>query len=285
MKKLFNLIKKHFSLRQDNEISIECNPSTLDEEKIETIAEFANRVSLGIQSFNCEFRRTIGRYGSITNINQIIKWLLKYGIDNIGCDLIYAIPGQIITDWELELKKASDLPIKHISTYSLTYEEGTQLFNNATDKIEDFTNHVHAENEAEMWELTNSFLNNKQFARYEISNFSKPYLGCGPAAASFDGGNRWTNPSSLELWRNNEKSEIDKITKEERAREIFVMGLRTSQGWNFNEFKTISGFDFTEWSSEISPLISNKLLIYKNSNICCSEQGFLLWNEIAERLI
>jgi len=125
--KLFSLIRSNFDISADAEISIECNPETLTPEKARIIADFANRVSLGIQSFNPKFRRILGRQGSVSTIEKAITLLTKNGVGNIGCDLIYAIPEQTPEDWQIDLEKAVALPLKHISAYSLTIEEGTLL--------------------------------------------------------------------------------------------------------------------------------------------------------------
>ena len=298
--KLIEGIVANFAISKDAEISIECNPESLNPENVSIIANFANRISLGVQSFNCEFRKTIGRRGEIGETIQAIDLLTSHGLDNIGCDLIYAIPGETMSDWENELKQAISLPIKHISAYSLTFEEGTQLSQKNLVGPKDFTSAIHLENEAGMWELAGEFLNANGFPRYEISNYSQPayecqhndkiwfgdtFLGCGPAAASFDGNDRWTNPNSIQSWLEGEKAEIDKITPEKRAREIFVMGLRTVKGWNRQDFTTVSGFDWGQWTDDLQILTKNDLLKISPENIKCSDKGLLLWNEIAERLI
>jgi putative oxygen-independent coproporphyrinogen III oxidase len=297
---LFEKIVANFAISQNAEVSIECNPESLNAENVPVIANFANRVSIGVQSFNCEFRKTIGRSGNVKTINNAVELLNSNGIDNLGIDLIYAIPGETLDDWKSELKKAISLPVKHISAYSLTFEEGTELFNRNCDSNTNISSDIHMDNDAAMWEYAGDFLQDNGFPQYEISNYAHPeytckhnegiwlgdtYLGCGPAAASFDGQNRWVNPSSLDQWLAGEKAEIDIISPEKRAKEIFVMGLRTTKGWESDDFMSMTGYKWEDWLDELSVPINSGLLEQTEKNITCNRQGLLLWNEIAEILI
>lgn len=336
---LFSLIHSYFHISASAEISIECNPETLTVEKARIIANFANRVSLGIQSFNPEFRKILGRQGAVSTIDKAIALLTKNGVVNIGCDLIYAIPGQTPDDWRRDLEKAASLPLKHISAYSLTYEEGTRLAEeisklesgksklenkdnpdsrrlkpatsdqNSDDRRQTTEDRQSTANDRrlttndlsiKMWDLAGTVLKRYGFHRYEISNYAKlgfecvhnldiwygdKYLGFGPAAASFDGDKRWTNAGDLQKWIAGAEPEIDLIPSENRAREIFVMGLRTSQGWDKKYFLLKTGFDLNRWKTDFVPLLDARLLNETAENIKCTRKGLLLWNEVAEMLI
>jgi oxygen-independent coproporphyrinogen-3 oxidase len=327
LRTLFSLILSNFEISASAEISIECNPETLTAEKARIIANFANRVSLGIQSFNPRFRQILGRQGSVSTIEKAVSLLTKHGIDNVGCDLIYAIPGQSPDDWQDDLEKAVSLPLKHISAYSLTLEEGTLLaekfskVESRKSKLEnkDKTDTRHLTPDTvhqqfatddwqlttddfsiEMWNLAGSVLKKHGFSRYEISNYAKRgfeckhnmeiwygdrYLGFGPAASSFDGDKRWTNVSDLAKWMARTEPEIDLLPPEKRAREIFAMGLRTSQGWDKKYFPRRTGFDLNRWNADLVPLMDARLLIETAENMKCTKKGLLLWNEVAESLI
>ncbi len=293
LRRLFELIRANFAVADGAEISIECNPETLTPAKAREIAKFADRVSVGIQSFNPKFRRIIGRQGRAESIVPAFEMLAAEGIANLGADLIYAIPGQSLADWRNELERACMLPVKHVSAYSLTFEEGTAL------ATRHGLNHEH-DLSAEMWKLAGRFLSTRGFRRYEISNYARKgsecahnlgtwfgdtYLGCGPAASSFDGTRRWTNPASLAKWCRGEAPEIDEIPPERRAREIFTMGLRTSQGWNRECFKAATGFDFMEWQSDMAQIAAAGLLNLSEEKVRCTARGLLLWNQVAERVI
>ncbi|MFZ2657571.1 MAG: radical SAM family heme chaperone HemW, partial [Victivallales bacterium] len=300
LKRLFSSVSSHFEISADAEISIECNPETLTAEKAESIADFANRVSLGIQSFNPKFRKILGRQGSTSSIGKAIKFLSDTGIRNIGCDLIYAIPGQSLDDWTSDLEKAASFPIKHISAYSLTVEEGSLLSEKFPIPATDDQRPTTDDSPIKMWNLAATVLKKHGFSRYEISNYSKrgfecrhnleiwygdKYLGFGPAASSFDGINRWTNVSDLKKWLSGTKPEIDSIPAERRAREIFVMGLRTSQGWDKIFFHRKTGFKVDIFSPALIELKQHKLIAETDGKIFCTKKGLLLWNEVAERLI
>lgn len=299
LSRLFAVIRENFSIAEKAEISIECNPESLSAENVPVIANFANRISVGVQSFNCEFRKTIGRAGKTEAIAKAFDLLNSHGMDNIGCDLIYAIPGETLADWAAELKQAVCLPVKHISAYSLTFEEGTKLCKTQNPGKE-FNCDDYMETEAVMWEFTDDFLDNHNFSRYEVSNYSQPgytcqhnegiwfgepYLGCGPSASSFDGKLRWTNRASIKKWLAKEKPEYDSIPEESRAREIFVMGLRTVQGWDVQVFYECTGYNLSQWSQELKTLVGAGLISWSPQKIKCTAKGLLLWNEIAETLI
>jgi oxygen-independent coproporphyrinogen-3 oxidase len=294
---LFRLISANFAISSSTEISIECNPELMTPEKAEIIAKFANRVSVGIQSFSCEFRRIIGRRGNVETVFRCIEILKNAGIKNIGCDLIYSIPNQSTDQWRDELEKAVTLGVKHISAYSLTYEEGTHLSAKYADSVNP---EKAAEIESEMWELAGTTLKNANIARYEVSNYAVPgfecrhnleiwygdtYLGCGPAAASFDGTERYTNPSDLQKWLDGVPPERDIISKKERASEILVMGLRTSQGWNIAKFAQRTGFTIETWSDKISELMQSNLIQRTEDSIKLKPKGLLLWDSVAEEIL
>jgi oxygen-independent coproporphyrinogen-3 oxidase len=297
--KLFELIQKYFSFAENPEISIEANPSTLNEEKIIAISSFSNRVSMGIQTFNETLRHRIGRHEPLVDIVGITDIFQKHGVSNISFDLIYSLPGQNLEMWSNDLKQALRLPLKHLSAYSLTYEENTVL-------TEKYTSIVKEKNtldlEAEMWTELHSILKKNNIEQYEISNYSvrgfecqhnldiwygDTFLACGPAGASFDGSDRWTNPPDLKKWLKTEKAEYDIIDNDYRAKEIFIMGLRTVSGWNHELFESRTGLSYMKWSKSLEYLVSIDLLLFDTATLAvrCSSKGLILWNEIAELIL
>jgi oxygen-independent coproporphyrinogen III oxidase len=240
LKKLFSLIRNNYAIKENAEISIECNPDSLNLEKIKIISNFANRVSIGIQSFNDKIRKILGRNGSISDIDYIINKFTENNLTNLSMDLIYGIPNQTLNDFELDLNKLLKYPIKHTSLYSLTFEEGTQLSKNLNCTEKDFD-----ELSVKSWHLANDILKTNNLYRYEVSNYSlngfeckhnletwfgSKYFGLGPTASSFHGNIRWTN-ATFKQWIKEEPPEIDKISNKDRFIEIFLMGLRTNSHW------------------------------------------------------
>jgi oxygen-independent coproporphyrinogen-3 oxidase len=232
----------------------------------------------------------LGRAGSVDKIRKAVRLLKENGVENLNADLIYAIPGQTIEAWKEELIQAVDLGIKHLSAYSLTIEEGTALAQKKLAVPDD-------ELAAEMWQVTGELLSKSNLYRYEISNYAspgnecihnncvwhgEPYLGCGPAAASFDGSARWCNCSDLDSWLLGQEAEQDELSAEGRAREIFVIGLRTVQGWNWQEFKDLTGFDFYSFNL---PDDKRMFSVDTENNYRLTESGLLFWDTIAENII
>lgn len=293
LEQLFNSLSKHIDLKSLSEFSIENNPESLSEEKIALYSKFhVNRISIGVQSFNPEFRKTIGRKASAQNIEQLITQLINHGIRNINLDLIYGIPGQKLSDWLNDLTQAAKLPISHISAYSLTIEEGAQL---AKDKT------VVNDDEAVEMQLEGiEFLKKNGFNRYEISNYCRDgkkclhndgiwhgetYLGLGANAASFDGIHRF---QQLELpdWLDGEPPTFDIISPIERAKELFVIGLRTTNGWQIDRFEQVSNLPLDNlYLTELESLIRDKFLKKEQNRIFPTAKGLLYADYVAVELI
>ena len=291
---LFSMIMGKFRILPSAEFSIECNPETLDPEKAALLATYVNRVSLGAQSFDEARRQVLGRRGSPESIGYAISLLRRAGLRNLGLDLIYAVPGQGLDDWRRELEASVALGVTHISAYALTLEEGSRLAKDAK---------IHLPSDelaAEMWEFAGEFLSCAGFQRYEISNYARPsfecshndaiwhgasYLGSGPAASSFDGVRRWTQVASLAKWTEGAAPEMDEISPFRRAREIFVMGLRTASGWHLSDFRTRTNFDFCEWKTEWEPLVKEGLLAWHDEILRPTQRGMLCWDGVAETFL
>ena len=286
---LVRAIRDHFTLAPDCEWSCEANPDSLSPELLQAwLACGVNRISIGIQSFHSDLRRRIGRCGSLPKQFPNIPPNCS-----LNLDLIFNIPGQTLAQWEEDLHRALELSPSHISCYALTLEEGTRLAKN-TPPLSD-------EQFLQFWEATDRILAEADIRRYEISNFARhgkecrhnleiwkggTYLGCGPAAASFDGTERHANPSSLVEWLNNTPPERDPLPPEERATEILATGLRLLSGWDRQEFQHRTGFDAWDLrGKQMRKLQQQGLLHLTENHVSPTQQGLLFNDNIALELL
>ncbi|MFT5423034.1 MAG: oxygen-independent coproporphyrinogen-3 oxidase [Phycisphaerales bacterium] len=197
------------------EFSVECNPETATAELMGVLhAGGVNRVSMGAQSFNPVHLKTLERWHDPDNVEKAISLAADAGIARRSIDLIFAIPGQSLADWDADLTRALALPIDHLSCYALTYEPNTAMtarmrkgeFTPAGDDIE-----------AEMYEHTVATLGAHGLHRYEVSNFARPdaecrhnlaywrqdsWLAAGPSASGHLHGHRWKNIPRLDDYLN-----------------------------------------------------------------------------------
>lgn len=292
LQKLFAAIHRNFRLAGDCEISIEANPGSLTPEKIAILAAGGvNRVSLGVQSFSLRRRQILGRRADPAGVPALLGELRVAGIQRHNLDFIYAIPGQALADWEDDLRRAGDLGITHLSAYALTIEEGTRLADAATPPADD-------ELQVAMWERTAEILGGYGLQRYEISNYARPgaecrhnldiwfggtYVGTGPAAASFDGCQRWTNPADLRQWLAGAPAELDKLAPAARAAEILAFGMRTVAGWDLDRFRQRTGFEATALRGDaIAELCQQGLVVLAENRLQCTHNG-LLFNDLVLR--
>ena len=186
------------SADDETEFTVECNPGTLDAEKLTLMRQLGvNRLSIGLQSADNRELKALGRIHTFEEFLKNYETAREVGFCNINVDLMSGIPGQTIASFEKTLRTVAGLDPEHISVYSLILEEGTPLFNDVE------TGRVVLPGEdadREMYELTGKVLAEHGYERYEISNYAKTgkecrhnlgywtgeeYLGLGPAAASY----------------------------------------------------------------------------------------------------
>lgn len=277
------------------EFSIECNPETLTEETAALLGEFVTRVSVGVQTFHPHLRQRIGRHSSPGRITEAFHLLHKNGLENLNCDLIYALPGETVEELEEDLKCAMDLGITHLSAYSLIVEESSVLQKRFDPGEEALNDHAALLEK----ELLHPFTAAHGFQRYEISNYARntlrcshndriwhgeSYLGLGPAGCSFDGTDRYTQKSSLAKWLAGEAADCDRISRRSRLGEIFIMGLRTVRGWNDCEFENVTNNAFpADFEEYISKLRREGLM--QKDRIALTGKGLDYWNDAAELFI
>mgnify|MGYP000636235593 CR=1 FL=1 len=176
MKMIMDEINKNFCIDKDAEISMECNPGTLNKEKLEFMKSLGiNRLSIGLQAVQEDL---LGYIGRIHNYEQFEKNYIearKAGFKNINIDLMYALPNQSREDWMESLEKVVKLNPTHISAYSLILEENTELFKMYE---RDEFNLLDENTDIEMYEYTIDYLKSHGYNQYEISNYAKDNFEC-----------------------------------------------------------------------------------------------------------
>ncbi|MBN2018820.1 MAG: radical SAM family heme chaperone HemW [Sedimentisphaerales bacterium] len=252
-----------------DEFTIEVNPGQLNKTSLSQLRKMGvNRLSIGAQSFDNTELSFLGRRHSVENIQKAVDAAKKAGFQNIGLDLIFAIPGSTLASWEHNLMSAIDLGVQHVSTYALTYEEKTPL-QKAVEAGE--VKPVDEETDRLMYETAIEKLEKAGFRQYEISNFAKPgfecrhnlnywanypYIGVGPAAASFWNDNRTTNIAEINTYIEAigkgesviEESETPKPLQ--IACETAVLNLRRRCGIYIDEFQKQTGYEVLKLFAE-----------------------------------
>jgi oxygen-independent coproporphyrinogen-3 oxidase len=301
---LLGIVREHFQVAPGAEMTIEANPSTVSEEKLELLhASGLNRLSLGIQSFSDEALKTLGRFHSARDACEAFMLSRKEGFANISIDLIYGIPGQSLVEWNETLVQSISLAPEHISTYSLSLDEGSRFI------VEVEAGRLALPDDdlvAAMYETAVRKLRGAGYGRYEISNFALPgftcrhnrnywergeYLGLGPAAWSFIGNTRYRSVADVDEYIGRVKTGRSVIAEEEivdanrAATETVMLSLRTSSGVDMLSYEQQYGAEaLQQLARNARPLIDAGLLVQTNGRLMLAERGVLIANEALARL-
>ena len=186
---------------------MEANPGSVSPRKAEALRNLGvNRISLGVQSWDDELLKLLGREHNAAQAEDSFHILRQAGFTNLNIDLMFGLPGQTLAQWETTLRKTIALGPEHISTYCLTYEEGTEFF--ARQVRGEFREDP--DSDARFLESAMQLLESAGFEHYEISNYARAgyasshnrgywagedYLGIGPSAFSTVGLERYQNVS------------------------------------------------------------------------------------------
>lgn len=252
IEEILKTLRETVHLLEDAEITVECNPGTLDRDKLRSYRRAGvNRLSIGLQSADNEELRLLGRIHTWEEFLESYLLAREAGFANINIDLISALPGQTRRGWLRTLQKAAELSPEHISAYSLIVEEGTPFFERYGEGAFGHELLPDEDTDRQMYEDTKKFLWQRGYERYEISNYAKPgfacrhnlsywertdYRGFGIGAASLLENTRFQNEDKLETYLEAEFSRDGlpgsrhRLSRNEQLEETMFLGLRKSRG-------------------------------------------------------
>jgi oxygen-independent coproporphyrinogen-3 oxidase len=249
LEKIVSAIHDAWDLTLLEEWTFEMNPATVNDSKAKLLLQGGvNRFSMGVQAWQPELLKTLGRIHSVEQVIRSVHTLRRHGAVNLNLDLIFGVPGQTWDHWEDSLLRTVEMDPDHISAYCLTYEEDTEFFRR-WQRGELISND---EQDAVYFSQTPRYLEKSGYHQYEISNFAKAgfecrhniaywegrdYLGLGPGAWSTLAGRRWRNAPDLhryiEFWREGRGevgSDFEDLSPEVRHSERVAFGLRMNRG-------------------------------------------------------
>jgi len=270
-------LSRHYRISRDAEISLEANPEDIEPQKLKEFVSLGiNRLSLGVQSFNCHDLDYLGRNHTIDQSLEAIGHARSAGLENLNIDFIISLPGQTRVRLEENFTRAAQLEIPHISAYIL---EGVM-----EGEEKDRRDH-------ELYFFTREFLGNLGYDHYEVSNFSKgparrsrhnlkywqnlEYMALGLGASGFEESRDYKNYADFPSYY--QSIEEGKLPIQEssfpdlKIRRI-VMGLRLFQGIHRSAFEDYPG--------PLEMLLANGVLIRSGKNLAVAPEKMLLLNEI-----
>ena len=297
--KIFNAIYDCFGTSFE-EVTIECNPDDITLSYAKTLKKYANRISLGIQTFNNDQLKLINRRHNAEEAIKAVNIIKEVGISNISIDLIFGFPKETLADWLFDINQAIKLDVQHVSAYSLMFEEGTKLYHLLQkEEIEQISEEL----SVEMYDVLIDKLSEAGLAQYEISNFAKPgfesrhnssywnetpYLGVGPSAHSYNLSTRSWNVSNVSQYVKSiskgilplEEEQIDAIT---RYNDLITTALRTKEGIQLNTLEE----DYVQYLLEqSSDFIKEGTMIKTSDNrLALTRKGYYISDAIMAELI
>ena len=249
-------IRQSWPLSRDCQISLECNPEDVQSNYLETLLSSGlNRLSIGVQSFQQEFLKSLGRNHTIEHLRQNLIALRDVGWTNFNVDLMFGLPNQTLEQFQFDVKKALEWDPTHLSFYALELAEQTPF--GKSERIQKSWQDSQ-EITTDMYLWATEYLVNDGWEHYEVSNFAKPnyqgrmnqmvwngsgYLGVGVGAHSYDGKSRWGNLRPLhrylELLKENcwPTAFTETLTQTEKANEFLMLQLRQTKGLSLKKWE------------------------------------------------
>ena len=286
------------------EWTVEMAPSTVKADKLRALKDSGvTRISMGAQSFDDDLLEKLGRQHSSKQIFKAYEMIREKAFDSVNIDLMFALPGQSEGDFEQDLKVIERLQPDHLSTYCLTFEEGTALYVKLSEgKVE-----RSEARERAFYRFAWRAIEEIGFSQYEISNYAKPghrsahncgtwgmneWIGIGPSAASQFDGMRGANPPYLEKWQediaSNRRAQSDHQTLDRYIllEDCLIFGLRMNAGIDLDELGNRFEVDV---SRLLDPLIARwtdqGLAENEGPKVRLTEEGRLLADAIGEELV
>lgn len=299
-RKLFEEIRRCYSLSDSCEITIEANPGTLTREKLLEYRECGiNRLSLGLQSTHDSELKLLGRIHSYREFVESYELAREVGFRNINVDMMMAFPTQTYESYETSLKRIVELRPEHISAYSLIVEPNTPfeaLYEKCPEQFPD------EELQCELYKLTVNALKDAGYIQYEISNFALPgyvcshnmgywtrrdYLGIGLAAASLIGRERRSVTSDLEEYlKSLTYTSIEELTDEDVVSEVVMLSLRTTEGLDVKAYRALFGEAYSKRLCEACrEYVARGLMLEEDERFFFTTDGFLVSNRIIAELL
>lgn len=300
----FSRLLKRLSCFNAEEFTVEANPGTVSKERAEILKGYGvNRVSMGLQAWQDDHLKRLGRIHTIKEFCKSYELLRKSGIENINIDIMSGLPFQSMEELEETLENVAELKPEHISSYSLIVEEGTPLWN----EVESGKFELPGEDtEMDMYWRTEEILNSFGYNHYEISNYAlkgyecrhnitywkeEEYYGVGAGAHSFVNGERYSNICSINEYieginGSGSVCQRDILKPEDFRSEFMFLGLRMLKGISIKEFKDRFNIDIYDvYGKEISELIKLKLITEEKDSLSLTKRGIEVSNQVFEYFI
>ncbi|HBJ38957.1 MAG TPA: coproporphyrinogen III oxidase [Planctomycetaceae bacterium] len=302
--RLFDLLDSWLPIRTGGELSVEANPEDINAELLDCLrSRGVNRISLGVQSFASPKLKILERTHDRAIASRAIEMAAAV-IGNVSIDLIFAAPGETPQQWRDDVVYALSLPIHHLSTYSLTYEKGTQFWNRMRkgNLIS-----VDEDDELQMYQDVRQMVSGAGWEHYEISNFAKPSFRCrhnlaywqgrgwyamGPGAAKFVDGRREVNHRSPTTYirkvmdGQSPIAESEPIDNQQWACERAAFGIRMIDGVDLGLIAAETGVDVaTLRQNEIARCVDSGWINAYGSHYQLTAAGILMADAVAAELL
>lgn len=286
-------VKAHFRVKEDAEITSECNPATVDAAYLTAMRQAGfNRLSIGAQSMHDAELKLLGRAHTAEDFCATVRMARDAGFENISADLMYGIPGQTRESFARSVRGICALGVQHMSAYALKIEQGTPFY-----KMRDKLDLPDEDTVADMYEDCVAILAEHGLLRYEISNFARTgyesrhnlkyweygeYLGLGAAAHSFAGGRRFAYDDIRAYMSGTPVVNVYEVTNAQSEQDEYVMlGLRLERGVDKAAFEGRFGRAFDAvYGARLAPYIRAGFVADDAQTCRFTTKGFLVSNTI-----
>lgn len=273
------------------EYTVEINPETLDEEKCLVLGKHGiNRASVGFETSDEKLLKLMGRSHTLSDMQQCMFLLRKYGIQNVSLDIMYSLPFQTMESLQKSVKDAICLQPSHLSLYSLTVEENTVFARKGYTSLDE-------DNEADMYEWICSFLPENGYRQYEVSNFARDgyesrhncaywnyrdFYGIGCGASGKENHCRYDHTKNVRTYISDPlKTETTRLNQKDEMFEMWMMSIRLKKGMDLKLFEDTFHVSFLDVYRETTEkMIAEGYLAVCNGYLYCTDKGYEIMNSV-----